>query len=134
MRKQTDRAMMPYDTRLTPRARELRGRPTEAEEILWKQVLRKRKLKGYKFLRQKPISMFILDFYCSKLLLGIEVDGKIHDSRKEYDEERTFVLNSLGIKVLRYKNTEVLEKLDVVAKKLEKEIENRELELARLLG
>ena len=126
--------MMPYDPRLTPRARKLRRNSTEAENTLWEAVLRKRKLRGYKFLRQKPIQFFILDFYCSKLLLAIEVDGKIHDNRKEYDEERTFILNSLGIKVLRYKNSEVLNNLDDVAKKLNNEIEKREAELSLLLG
>jgi len=62
----------------------------------------------YRFLRQKPIDCFILDFYCSKLLLGIEVDGSSHDNKQEYDEARTGRLNFLGIKIIRYTNEVIL--------------------------
>lgn len=73
-------------------------------------------MNGYKFLRQKPLiyernyrikSFFIADFYCSRLKLVIEVDGKIHDSQRHYDKERDKVINKLGLHVFRIKNEEV---------------------------
>ncbi len=96
-------------------ARELRSNPTPSEKILWRH-LRRRQLDGYKFLRQKPFVyeqikqkryFFIADFYCAELKLVIELDGKIHDFQKEYDYQRDFVLNKLGLQVLRIKNEEL---------------------------
>ena len=129
MLKRTKRGIVPYDPRLKDRARQLRKTQTDAEEVLWQQVLRNRQLLGYKFLRQKPVQFFILDFYCSKLLLGIELDGGIHDNRKEYDRDRTYILNSLGIKVIRYKNHDILNRLGDVIKSIEKQIEIRRKEI-----
>ena len=57
-------------------ARKNRNNPTETEKIVW-EILRRR-FYQYKFTRQKPINRFIIDFYCSKLLLAIEIDGDIH--------------------------------------------------------
>jgi len=127
--KENNRKYMPYDTRLTGRAKELRKRQTEAETKLWS-VLREKKIAGYKFIRQKPILNFILDFYCSKLLLGIEVDGSIHREKKEYDEQRTKVINSLGIRIIRFKNGEVFNNIHYVKEKLLKEINLRENQIA----
>lgn len=99
---------------ITELARELRKNPTESENKLW-QILRRKQMKGFKFLRQKPLiysekyrvkSFFIADFYCSRLKLVFEVDGKIHDYQKYYDEERDKVIRELGLKVLRIKNEE----------------------------
>lgn len=96
-------------------ARELRKRLTPEEEKLWN-ILRNRKLIGYKFLRQHPIiykkidfknNFFILDFYCVKKKLAVELDGGYHDFNSEYDRERDIILNENKIKVLRIKNEEV---------------------------
>jgi very-short-patch-repair endonuclease len=54
-------------------------------------------------------SFFKSDFYCHKLRLVIEVDGKIHEYQKEYDEYRTSILNGLGLTVIRFSNMDVLE-------------------------
>jgi len=82
---------------------------TIAEKILW-QKLRNNQVNGLKFRRQHPVDIFILDFYCHERKLAIEVDGGIHIQidQKEWDENRTFELNELGIKVLRFTNDEVI--------------------------
>ena len=75
----------------------MRAHPTRAEALLWTK-LRKRKLGGYRFLRQRIFGPYIVDFYCAEAGLIIEIDGPIHQSQKEYDEERTRFLQSLGKK------------------------------------
>ncbi len=96
-------------------ARELRKNQTPEEKLLW-QFLRNRKLKGVKFLRQHPITyqnlnndfqFFISDFYSAEKKLILEVDGKIHDFQKEYDQSREEILKGLGLKVIRFKNDEL---------------------------
>jgi very-short-patch-repair endonuclease len=96
-------------------AKELRKNETEAEKILWSQ-LRSRRCNGLKFRRQHPIKEFILDFYCHQYMLGIEVDGSVHenDLAMEYDLNRTAELEQLGISLLRFKNEEVLNDLSRV--------------------
>lgn len=92
------------------RRKELRNNQTRAEKVLWEKI-RRRQLKGYKFRRQHGIGEYIVDFYCSKLKLVIEVDGGYHEEagRQEYDEKRDSYLSSLGLKVIRIKNDEVLD-------------------------
>ncbi len=99
--------------RITTLCRNLRRRQTPAENVLW-QLVRNRKLNGYKFLRQYAIEygndhrgnilFFIADFYCHEKKLVVELDGKIHDFQKEYDENRTEILKTLGLTVLRIPN------------------------------
>jgi very-short-patch-repair endonuclease len=100
---------------ITLLARELRKNQTLSEKLLWN-LLRKKNLFGYRFLRQHPIfyrvdkewiEFYIADFYCSKLKLVIEVDGKIHAERTEYDAERDLKLLNKGIRVVRIKNEEL---------------------------
>ncbi len=64
------------------RARELRQRATEAEQMLWERV-RNRRLGGLKFRRQHPLGPYIVDFYCAEHRLVVEVDGPIHEGQKE---------------------------------------------------
>ena len=112
-------------------ARDLRNNPTSSEKILW-EVLRRKKTSGYRFLRQHPIfiriyndwvDFYIADFYCAELQVVIELDGKIHDTRKEYDQERDEKMLSRGIRVLRIKNEE-LENIENVVVKIKKFIAN----------
>ena len=117
-----------YDTNLTATARKLRHNATPAEEKIWT-VLRGRKMQGYKFTRQKPIYYFILDFYCAELLLGIEIDGRIHTKLAERDTERSVEIESFGIKIIRYKNEEVLNNLENVQRDLSQQITKRKQEL-----
>jgi very-short-patch-repair endonuclease len=76
---------------------------------------------------------FILDFYCSKLRLAIEIDGNIHNNKKEYDEERTNTLSTFNIKVIRYSNHEIQNNLTKVDLNLRKEIRLREKELGFII-
>mgnify|MGYP001303755511 CR=1 FL=1 len=107
---------------ITQRVRDLRKNQTLSENMLW-QCLRNRKLAGYKFNRQHPIKVvhdgkiryFIADFHCHEKNLVIELDGKIHENQKEYDEYRTYVINQLGIRVFRIKNEELVNISTVIA-------------------
>ena len=99
---------------------------TKAEWLLWNTALKWNKT-WYRFLRQKLIWNYILDFYCAKFKLCIEVDDQSHDRKWEEDEQRTKYLNNLWIKVIRYTNEQIYHNLDGVIKNLEwkiKEIEN----------
>lgn len=94
------------------RAKELRREMTPAEKILW-QELRANKL-GIHFRRQQVIQGFIVDFYCHRAGLVIEVDGDIHDLQKEEDERREKVLSEMGLKIVRFGNDEVMRDLTLV--------------------
>jgi len=97
---------------------------TEAEGKIWNLVLKKDKM-WYRFLRQKLLWDYILDFYCHKLQLWIEIDDKSHEWKWEYDEKRTKYLNKIGIKIIRYTNNNINHKLDAVIIDLESKIEER---------
>jgi len=72
------------------KAKLLRSTETEAEKVLWEK-LRNKQLRGFKFRRQHPISLYIADFYCHKLKLIVEIDGGYHYEKEQIpkDEERT---------------------------------------------
>ncbi|NOU61716.1 DUF559 domain-containing protein [Marinifilum sp. JC070] len=102
----------------------LRKRVTPAEQVLWRHI-RRRQLKGRKFLRQHAIVydsnvneyfFFIPDFYCKDEQLAIELDGKIHDFQKAKDHNRDEILKNMGITVLRIKNKELKELNKVLEK------------------
>ena len=97
-------------------ALEMRENPTEAERILWEE-LRAGKL-GVKFRRQHIIDRFVVDFYCIKNGLVIELDGDIHKFQKEKDFERQKALEGLGCKILRFTNEEVEGDVDKVLEKI----------------
>ncbi|WP_298440234.1 endonuclease domain-containing protein [Geobacter sp.] len=105
---------LPYNKNLIQPARENRANPTKAENRIWNKVLRQRQLANYKFLRQKPINNFIVDFYCSELRLVVEVDGDSHVGAEEYDEQRSRILAAYGLTVVRYTNGEVFHNIDGV--------------------
>ena len=88
-------------------ARELRGRMTDAEALLWK-LLRDRRLAGAKFRRQHPVGRYILDYYCVEKKLAIELDGGQHSEANDYDEQRDDWLRAQGISVLRFWNNQML--------------------------
>lgn len=124
--------MVSYNINLKQRARDNRNNMPAPEKKLWFEVLSNRKLKGFKFLRQKLVDNFILDFYCSKLLLAIEVDGDSHADQEAYDQRRTEILNKMGIKVVRYWNNEVMGNIEGVYDDLERVVNERERELKNL--
>ena len=105
-------------------AKEMRKDLTPTEKILWNE-LQNKKLNGYKFRNQHPIYRYILDFYCHKCLLAIEIDGDIHKFRKDYDEYRDKYLESIEIKILRFSNEEVLNNTNFVPEKIITELDQR---------
>jgi len=122
---------------ITLLARDLRNNQTPSEKLLW-EVLRRKGLFGYKFLRQHPVfyredknwvDFFIADFYCSTLKLIIELDGASHEGRKDYDSERDSKLNSKGLEVLRINNYELTDINNVIGI-IKNSIENRILQLS----
>ena len=89
-------------------AREMRSHPTDAERFLWK-LLSGKKLGGFKFRRQHIMQAFIVDFYCPRAKLIVEVDGEIHRQNRDYDQERDRMLREQGYRVIRFQNKEVVE-------------------------
>ncbi|GJQ52944.1 MAG: hypothetical protein HKUEN02_17910 [Anaerolineaceae bacterium] len=98
------------------RAKELRREMTPAEKILWEE-LRANKL-GVHFRRQQVIQGFIVDFYCHKAKLVVEVDGDVHDLQKDEDERREKVLREMGLRVVRFRNDDVMRSLSTVVNKI----------------
>ena len=88
-------------------ARNKRNNPTKAEQIFWDKILQYDKIK-YRFLRQKPIGRFILDFYCSKLLLAIEIDGDSHNNKKYLDSERDIFFRKYNIITIIPSNSNII--------------------------
>ena len=109
-------------------AKGLRNHQTPSEKLLW-EFLRDKKLKGRRFLRQHPIIyeskgnehfFFIPDFYCKKEMLIVELDGPVHDTQKEMDRRRDLILQSKNFKVLRIRNSELVN-IDTVLNKIARE-------------
>lgn len=95
-----------YKHELIPYAKELRKKATKQENHLWYDFLRTFPVK---FQRQRPISGFIVDFYCAAAHLVIELDGSQHytEDGKAYDMERSAILEEYGLTVLRYSNHDI---------------------------
>ena len=110
-----------YEAKLKERAKELRKNSTFSERLLWK-YLRGRQLIGYQFSRQKPIDNYIVDFYCSKLNLVIEIDGITHDGKEKYDYKRENKLRSIGLNIIRIDGHYVLKNitgtLEIITQKI----------------
>lgn len=107
---------LPYNPELVAKAKEMRENPTPAEFKLWYFL---RFLKP-RFLRQKPIDNFIVDFYCAELKFVIEVDGEPHftEAGQVRDAERTAILNAHGLTVTRFSNSDVLNDFENVKLKI----------------
>ncbi|MDD0801513.1 MULTISPECIES: endonuclease domain-containing protein [Acinetobacter] len=106
---------MKLDPQLLEFAKTMRSNATDAEHLMW-QLLRAKRFMNLKFRRQYVIAPYIVDFYCHELGLVIELDGSQHgtDDAIEYDAERTNFLETLGFRVVRYWNHDVLGRTDVV--------------------
>ncbi|MGV6989607.1 endonuclease domain-containing protein [Testudinibacter sp. P80/BLE/0925] len=96
-------------------AKQLRSTMTEAEQNLWYH-LRRRRLGGVKFLRQKIIGKYIVDFISFDIALIIELDGAQHsdENQRQYDQVRTNYLEARGFKVIRFWNDEILKDIEAV--------------------
>jgi very-short-patch-repair endonuclease len=108
------------------RAFELRNNMTVAEKVLWKELRNKSRFKE-RFKCQHPIGIFVVDFYCHRLSLVIEVDGGIHEDERvaEYDDGRSHDIEKFGFTILRFKNEEILENIESVITRIQKVIESR---------
>ncbi|MFP4023037.1 MAG: endonuclease domain-containing protein [Thiohalospira sp.] len=100
-------------------AKVLRNHMTDSEKLLWEK-LKDNQLNGIKFRRQHPISQFIVDFYCHQKKLVIELDGSIHqkNAQQERDKGRQFMLEELGLTVIRFKNEEIKKDISNVISKI----------------
>ena len=110
------------------RAEELRNNMTLSEKTLWDNLSNK-KLMNLRFKAQHPISQFIVDFYCHKAKLIIEIDGGIHNKAEviERDVNREYELQKKGFKIIRFTNEEVLKNIDYVLRTIKLNIENKNL-------
>ncbi|TSC83622.1 MAG: hypothetical protein G01um101417_471 [Parcubacteria group bacterium Gr01-1014_17] len=104
---------LPYNKKLTPRARELRKKSMLSEVLLWDKF-KKKKLNGLQFYRQFPIHNYIVDFYCKELKLAVEIDGAIHQIKKKEDQFRQRELESFGVSFLRFQSSEVEKDIESV--------------------
>jgi very-short-patch-repair endonuclease len=113
VKKMPSRTILEYNPKLRDRARELRSNMTDAEVKLW-QNLRMRQVAGVKFMRQRPIGNYIVDFYSPETGLVIEVDGGQHYEKEseEYDKIRDAFLQDQGLTVLRFTNMDVLQNIE----------------------
>ena len=110
-----------YNRKLTPRAQELRKNRTPEENLLWYHFLCHYPVR---FRRQHPIGNFIVDFYCHKAKLVVELDGSQHYSAEgmEYDAERDAYLHGLGLQVMRFSNRDVMQRFENVCEAIDQTV------------
>ena len=114
---------------ITKTVRFLRHNATPAESKFW-QIVRNRKIDGFRFYRQHPIEFvmdgckrfFVADFYCKQQKPIVEIDGGIHERQKEYDKFRTYIVGQLGMRVVRFTNEEVTCKIENVIERLKSDL------------
>ena len=119
---------LPYNPKLQDRAKEMRKSMTLYERKLWKLFLQdfnKRWENKITILKQKIIDNYIVDFYIPKINLVIEIDWEIHNERKEYDLERTKILEQYGLKEIRFSNYDIQNNFEKVCKILKEIIQKR---------
>lgn len=118
---------LPYNKRLKFLSRKLRNDATLAEVLLWKE-LRAGNMYGYSFNRQKPILNYIVDLYCKKLNLVIEIDGESHSHEEVviHDQKRQSELEDLGLKFLRFDDEDIKQNMSSVLRTIEGFIEEHE--------
>ncbi len=107
---------LPYNSNNIEKARALRRKMTPAEKKLWYGFLRTFK---YRVLRQRPIDHYIADFYCAKLKLVIEADGRYHLNTLEYDKKRSNIMHTYGLRILRFSNEQIFSDFNNVCKQIE---------------
>jgi len=111
-----------YKPKLKSIARTLRKNMTLSEILLWQQIKGKQFL-GFDFHRQKPILDYVVDFYCPKLKLVIEIDGDTHIGKEQEDKVRQERIEALGLHVLRYSDLEVKTNMDGILMHIKEWIE-----------
>ncbi|MEM9859913.1 MAG: endonuclease domain-containing protein, partial [Bacteroidota bacterium] len=103
------------------KAKILRLGMTKHEKMLWEE-LKSNKISGLRFKAQHPIDTLIADFYCHKIKLVIEIDGDSHNSLEQmsYDENRAYMMNEFGIRVIRFSNNEIENNISLVLRSIKK--------------
>jgi very-short-patch-repair endonuclease len=121
------RKIIRYNPELVEFAKKLRNNMTLGEIALWREV--KGKKLGKRFSRQIPIDRYIVDFYCKDLQLAIEVDGSFHfkEGQEEKDKQRQTRLESLGVTMIRFSDTDVKNNLSFILEEIKEHIKNLEL-------
>ncbi len=116
--------MMERNKGLTGISQALRRNMTKEENLLWHNFLKRYSLQ---FRRQYVIGSYIVDFYCHKAKIVVELDGSQHYEPEEMkkDAVRTKYLESQGLCVLRFTNTEVLQQFQSVCEKIDMEAKKR---------
>ncbi len=111
--------MLFYNTRLKKYSQELRKNMTDAERLLWSR-LRRKQLNNFQFYRQRIMGDYIVDFYCPRSKLIIEVDGGQHyqDEGDRRDKVRDDYMKNLGMRILRVSDREVLQNLNGVVERI----------------
>ena len=109
-----------YNPKLKALAAHLRSQGTKSEIILWNQ-LKGSQVNGFRFIRQKPIGDYIVDFYCKEVGLVIELDGLSHQYNEvmDLDERKQSYLESIGLKVIRFEDEDVIRDLPNVKRVIE---------------
>ena len=112
---------IPYDSKLKKNARELRGNMTPQERRLWYTFLRAYPVKFY---RQRVVGQYIVDFYCPRAALVVELDGSQHfePSGAERDMRRDAELAALGLLVLRFSNEEINRNFSAVCGEIDRQV------------
>ena len=105
--------IIPYNPELKDLARDLRNNSTLSEVLLWR-CLKGKQMLGYDFDRQKPIDNYIVDFFCSELMLAIEIDGCTHDHKMEKDVIRQEKLETIGVRFLRFSDLDIKRNIEGV--------------------
>ena len=111
--------MLPFDRKLKPLSRNLRSNMTDAEQLIWSKIRRKQ-IKDVQFYRQKNIGHYIVDFYCPKGKLVIEIDGGQHYEKEgmDKDRKRDDYLQGLGLNVMRFSDIDVLKNINEILERI----------------
>ncbi len=114
-----DNHHLPYRKGLKELARDLRNNQTKPEKKLWYEFLKNSECR---FKRQHPVDNFIVDFYCPRLDLIVEIDGDSHDEDRQYklDIKRTWILEGYGLQVIRFGNRQVMEQFESVCESIDR--------------
>lgn len=114
-----------YSKILKNLSQNLRNKSTISEVLPWNKIKGK-SIKGYQFYRQKPFNNYIVDFYCRKLKLVIEIEGESHNEKIDEDNIRQEELEKLGLRVIRFSDINVKRDIDAVIRTIEKVIDELE--------
>ncbi|MFZ7273747.1 endonuclease domain-containing protein [Avibacterium avium] len=111
--------MQPYSKNLKELSQKLRSDQTDAERKLWQRI-NQDQLLGFRFNRQKPLLNYIVDFYCAKAKLVIELDGGHHyePGYQEKDQLRDDELRALGLTIMRFSNDEIYYEIESVVEQI----------------